>query len=135
MTQSTPIAGAGEIRIVPEVRYRDVKAAVAWYRDQLGFEMTFEVPGPGGTPAHVEMRLGNSYVFLSPYSDEGAFADVKQFLNLIVDDPDSHHARAKAAGAKILIAPTDTPFGARFYALRDAEDVVWWISTYRPAKS
>ena len=120
--------------IIPELRYRDLNAAIAWFRDQLGFEVTFEVPGPGGVPAHVEMRLGDSQVFLSPYSSEGEFADVRHYLNLVVDDPDAHHARAVAAGANIILAPRDTPFGARFYAMRDAENVLWWISTYRPAK-
>jgi uncharacterized glyoxalase superfamily protein PhnB len=28
--------------------------------------------------------------------------------------------------------PQDAPFGARFYAARDPEGVLWWISTYVP---
>ena len=37
-------------------------------------------------------------------------------------------------GINVVIAPADTPFGARFYAVRDPENLLWWISTYRPAK-
>ncbi|PYR31525.1 MAG: hypothetical protein DMF90_25460 [Acidobacteria bacterium] len=100
----------------------------------LGFEITFEVPGPDGVPRHAEMRLGVGTLYVAPLSPEpGPFADVTQFANLVVDDPDRHHAHAKAAGANVVISPRDTPFGARYYAVRDPEHVLWWISTYRPA--
>ena len=126
-------ARPGEVSIVPEIRYRDLAGAERWLHE-IGFEKTFEVPGPGGVPTHIEMRLGGGHVFLSPLSPEGEYADVTQFANVIVDDPDAHHARAAAAGANVVIAPRDTPFGARFYAARDSENVLWWVSTYRPAK-
>jgi len=126
-------AGAGDVSIVPEIRYRDLASAARWL-EEIGFEKTFEVPGPDGVPAHVEMRFGSGHIFISPLSPEGEFADVTQFANVIVDDPDAHHARAAAAGANIVIAPTDTPFGARCYAARDPENVLWWLGTYRPAQ-
>jgi len=128
-------AGSGDVALVPEVRYRDLASATKWLRGELGFDTTFEVPGPDGTPTHVEMRLGGGTLFVGPRGTEGGiFNDVLQFVNLIVADPDGHHARAKAAGANVVIAPRDTPFGARFYAVRDPEQVLWWVSTYRPAK-
>ena len=80
------------------------------------------------------MRLGDGTIYVSPLSATGSFADVTQFVNLVVDDPDAHHARAVTAGANVVIAPRDTPFGARFYAVRDPENALWWLSTYRPAK-
>lgn len=127
-------AGEGEATIVPERRYPSVSAAVDWLTT-FGFRTTFQVPGPDGTAAHIEMRLGEGTIFLAPLSPErsGPFADVTQFVNLVVDDPDRHHAQAKAEGGNVVIAPRDTPFGARFYALRDPEHVLWWVSTYRPA--
>jgi uncharacterized glyoxalase superfamily protein PhnB len=125
----------GEVTIVAERQYRSLAAALAWLRDTLGFELTFEVPGPDGVARHAEMGLGIGTIYVAPLSAErGPFADVRQFVNLVVDDPDRHHAHAKAAGANVVISPRDTPFGARFYAVRDVEHVLWWISTYRPAK-
>jgi uncharacterized glyoxalase superfamily protein PhnB len=81
------------------------------------------------------MRLGEGAIFVAPLSPErsGLFADVTQFVNLVVDDPDRHHAQAKAEGANVVVSPRDTPFGARFYAVRDLENVLWWVSTYRLA--
>jgi uncharacterized glyoxalase superfamily protein PhnB len=126
-------AGEGEVTLVPELRYQDIVSASAWLKEHFGFDTTFQVPGPAGAPVHAEMRLGKGTIFVSPMSTEGSYADVRQFANLIVDDPDRHHAHAAAAGANVVITPRDTPFGARFYAVRDPENLLWWISTYRPA--
>jgi uncharacterized glyoxalase superfamily protein PhnB len=128
-------AGTGEVTIVPELRYRSLTEATAWLHEHFGFETTFQVPGPDGVPIHVEMRLGHGTIYVTRMStDDPDWADVKQFASIVVDDPDRHHLRAKAAGANIVIPPRDTPFGARFYAVRDPENVLWWLSTYRPAK-
>jgi uncharacterized glyoxalase superfamily protein PhnB len=124
----------GEVTLVAERQYRGLAPALEWLQKTLGFETTFEVPGPDGVARHAEMRLGEGTVYVAPLAaDRGAFADVTQFVNLVVDDPDRHHAHARAAGANVVLSPTDTPFGARFYAVRDRESVLWWISTYRPA--
>jgi predicted enzyme related to lactoylglutathione lyase len=37
----------------------DVAAAVAWYAEFLGVEAYFERPGPGGSPAYAEFRIGD----------------------------------------------------------------------------
>ena len=49
-----------------------------------------------------------------------------------VENPDEHFTRGKAAGAIVVADPQDTPFGARFYAVRDPERFLWWLSTYKP---
>jgi uncharacterized glyoxalase superfamily protein PhnB len=51
-----------------------------------------------------------------------------------VDDPDAHHARAKAAGAVIMMELTDQDYGSREYAARDPEGNVWCFGTYRPGR-
>jgi uncharacterized glyoxalase superfamily protein PhnB len=77
-------------------------------------------------------RCDEGVLYVGPFAQGNEWADVKQFVNVIIDDPDGHHARAKAAGAAIVIPPRDTPFGARFYAARDPEGFLWWLSTYKP---
>src|SRR5205814_1144265 len=84
------------ITIVAERHYRNPASALKWLRETLGFEITFEVPGSDGVPRHAEMRLGVGTLYVAPLSPEpGPFADVTQFANLVVDDPDRHHAHAK----------------------------------------
>ena len=52
----------------------------------------------------------------------------------MVEDADAHHARAKAAGAEIVMELMDTDYGSRDYAARDPEGNVWNFGTYRPAR-
>jgi uncharacterized glyoxalase superfamily protein PhnB len=125
----------GDATFVPELRYHDAPAAVAWLTRAFGFRSTFQVSGPNGSLVHGELRFGEGALYVGPMAEGGEWGKVTQFVNVVIDDPDGHHARAEAAGATIVIGPTDTPFGARFYAARDPEGFLWWLSTYRPAKS
>jgi predicted enzyme related to lactoylglutathione lyase len=56
----------------------------------------------------------------SPHEVDG----VTHLLVVTVGDVDAHHARAAAAGAEILVPPTDRPWG-RDYELRDGEGYVF----------
>ena len=49
-----------------------------------------------------------------------------------VADPDAHHARAKAAGAEIVMGLVDQEYGSREYAARDPEGYLWCFGTYQP---
>lgn len=46
-------------------------------------------------------------------------------------DLDVHHSTAKAAGAEIVLAPTDTDYGARMHSARDLEGHLWTFGTYQ----
>lgn len=124
--------GAGEPTIFPEIRYRDPVAAAAWLERAIGFSRTLTVPGPDGSLVHVELRLERGVVMIGALGP-GEFSELTHFANLKVSAPDEHHARAKAAGATIVREPQTAPYGARFYAARDPEAFLWWISDYTPA--
>ena len=53
-------------------------------------------------------------------------------IYIYVADPDAHHARAKAAGARILREPMDQDYGSREYSASDPEGYSWSFGTYRP---
>jgi uncharacterized glyoxalase superfamily protein PhnB len=55
-----------------------------------------------------------------------------QGIYCIVKDPDAHCARAKAAGATIVMPLTDQDYGGRDYTARDPEGHVWTFGTYDP---
>lgn len=44
-----------------------------------------------------------------------------QSAYIIVDDADTHYARAKAAGAEIVMDIEDQDYGGRVYSCRDPE--------------
>jgi uncharacterized glyoxalase superfamily protein PhnB len=55
-----------------------------------------------------------------------------QYVNVHVEDPDPHFARAKAAGATI-VRPLETKPWARGYVAQDFDGFLWNFSTYQPA--
>jgi uncharacterized glyoxalase superfamily protein PhnB len=50
-----------------------------------------------------------------------------------VEDPDAHHDRAKAAGARVFRELVDTDYGSRDYGALDPDGHQWNFGTYRPA--
>jgi len=51
-------------------------------------------------------------------------------IYVVVEDMDTHHERAKAAGACIVYGPEDTDFGTRRYRIPDPEGYEWSFGTY-----
>ena len=51
---------------------------------------------------------------------------------MIVDDVDAHCARARAAGAEIVMEPADQDYGGRLYSCRDIERHLWNFGSYDP---
>lgn len=51
---------------------------------------------------------------------------------VIVQDVDGHCARARAAGAEIIMEPEDQDYGGRNYGARDPEGNAWSFGSYDP---
>ena len=126
-------------RFFPFLRYEDAPAAFEWLHRAFGFEKQMLVPGPRGTIAHAQLRYGASVLMIGTAEDDfmnmkspKAAGGVTQGIYVQVDDIDAHHARAKAAGAEIVLELADTEYGSREYAARDPEGHFWSFGTYRP---
>jgi len=128
--------------IVPTLRYRDAATAIEWLCRAFGFEKHLVVPGDGGTIAHAQLTLGNGMIMLGSARDD-AFgrlqktpADVggvgTQSSYVIVPDADAHHARAVAAGARVVYPLKDEDYGGRGYSCLDPEGHLWNFGTYDP---
>lgn len=57
---------------------------------------------------------------------------VTQAVYVIVDDADAHYAKAKEAGAEILLDIKTQDYGGRDYTCRDPEGHIWSFGTYSP---
>ena len=128
-----------EQTIFPALRYRDAPAAIEWLGRAFGFEARMVVDGAPGTVAHAELACGRAMIMLgsarAPDADEYSAAAPPPggtALYMVVEDPDAHHERARAAGAEIVRALNDTDYGSREYAARDPEGNVWSFGTYQP---
>lgn len=130
--------------IIPCLRYRDALAAIDWLCRAFGFEKN-AVYADGATVHHAQLTFGNGMVMLGSADnasewgrhmaqpDEVGMRET-QSACVIVADADAHHARAKAAGADIVIDIADQGYGGRGYACRDIEGHLWWFGTYDPWK-
>jgi uncharacterized glyoxalase superfamily protein PhnB len=58
-----------------------------------------------------------------------------QSTNLISADPDAVYARAKAAGAEIVMDIADMDYGGRAFSCRDPEGHLWHVGSYDPWKT
>ncbi|MFF4700699.1 VOC family protein [Streptomyces chattanoogensis] len=133
MTGST----AGAPTVYPAVLYRDARAAIRLLTQAFGFREEAVHEGEGGTVLHAELSYGNGRVMLGSKGRGGVFDAAMEgagpaAVYVVVEDADAHCARAEAAGAEILMPPTDQEYGSRDYMARDGEGNVWSFGTYRP---
>ena len=136
------LAPAGAV--IPCLRYRHAPAAIEWLCEAFGFRKHLVVPGENGTIAHAQLAFGTGMIMLGSVYDSGYGKLIKQpdqiggaetqTAYVIVADPDAHYARAKAAGAEIILDIKDEDYGGRGYTCRDPEGHVWNFGSYDPWK-
>ena len=128
--------------MIPTLRYRDAATAIDWLCTAFGFEKHLVVPGEDGTITHAQLVFGNGMIMLDSARDDDfgqlqkplatPDAPVSNSAYVIVSDVDAHHARAVAAGAKVVMEPEDQDYGGRLYACRDPEGNLWNFGSYDP---
>lgn len=120
--------------IIPTLRYEDAAAAVAFLERAFGFKRKEYHQNDDGSVAHAELRCGDGVVMIGSSGGDARFATGRAVIYGVVEDPDAHLDRAKAAGAEIVMEPTDQDYGSREYAARDPEGNVWSFGTYDPLR-
>jgi uncharacterized glyoxalase superfamily protein PhnB len=133
---------AASAAVMPTVRYRDVPAAIAWLTAAFGMQVHRAVAGEGGAPRYAELRFGGNLLMIAPIEDTpfgrlmvqpDAIGGVEtQICYLHVADVALHYARAKAAGAEIVLDIEDEANNGRGYSCRDPEGHLWNFGTYHP---
>lgn len=132
--------------LIPCLRYEDALGAIDFLCRAFGFERHV-VYADDKDPMlihHAQLRLGDSLVMLSSATATEAAnlyrwktpreaGGITACIACVIDDPDAHHARAKAAGAEIVTAPHDNEgYPGRSYNARDPEGNDWDFGTYDP---
>jgi PhnB protein len=120
-------------RIAPYLLYEDGAAAIDFLTNAFGFEEVMRMEDDKGDVNHAELRLGEDTVMLGDPGDDyrnPRNADHSTALvHVYVDDVDAHFERAKAAGAEIVMEPTDQEYGDRRYDAKDPEGHFWSFAT------
>ena len=131
-------------RIVPMLSYEDAAGAIDWLCTAFGFAEDREVrhTSPNGVVTHAEIARDGARVMLatpnsdyrSPRHHRETCKEAARWLDnpwvidgvfVEVDDVDSHHANAVAAGATILREPDEPGVGFRIYTAEDPEGHRW----------
>ena len=128
--------------VIPCLRYRNAPAAIEWLCQAFGFEKHVVVPGDGETIAHAQLSFGNGMIMLGSVKDSEFDQLMRQpdeiggaeteTAYVVVSDADAIYARAKAAGAKIVLDIKDEDYGGRGFSCRDLEGHLWNFGTYDP---
>lgn len=92
------------------------------------------VPKPDGSIMHAEVAIGNSIIELGDANEQ--YPQRSMTTHLYVPDADATYARALAAGATPVYAPTDDhPSGDRWGEAKDPFGNTWYIATRKNAVS
>jgi uncharacterized glyoxalase superfamily protein PhnB len=121
--------------LYPVLKYEDAHAAINFLEHAFGFERLHVYDGENGGVAHAELLFAGEVVMLGSVSEGDprfSRAAGRTSVYVVIDDPDSLHARARDAGAEIVMEPTDQEYGSRDFIVRDPEGNLWSFGTYRP---
>jgi len=103
----------------PIVSTTDLPRALAFYRDGLGCEVTYQFPDHG-EPVYLSLRLGETSIGLG--ADPDAEPASNRFaLWVYADDCDQAVERLVAHGAQVREEPADQPWGERVAQLTDPD--------------
>ena len=123
--------------LAPYLFYSDVARAARFLQDAFGFSLGFTAAEPDGSMAHAQLLHGGGMIMLG-HAGEGGLGLAKDAASfggklhagvyVFVDDVDAHCARAKEAGANVLLPPADQPWGDRMYCATDPEGQFWMFA-------
>jgi len=124
--------------ISPFFIVRDVPAAMAFYRDKLGFEITFEGPEPSdiffGIVRRDQAQLLMKSIGLPAVPN--CTRDIKRGLArwdafVGVPDPDALAAEFASRGVEFFVPVRDTEDGLRGFEVRDVDGYVLFFGRPR----
>jgi uncharacterized glyoxalase superfamily protein PhnB len=129
--------------IIPALRYQNAIAMIEWLCDTFGFEKQAVYATPEGIVMHAQLTFGNGMIMIGSV-DNGSKASSQmtqpnqiggvetQSPCLIVSECEPLYAKAKAAGAKMLLDLQEQSYGGKSFTCSDPEGHIWHIGTYDP---
>jgi uncharacterized glyoxalase superfamily protein PhnB len=114
--------------VIPVLVYPDVRAAVEFLTNAFGFEERVQI----GEDHRSQLGFGDGGgLIVGDVRGERRPPREGEETHLVmvrVDDAKAHCERARAAGAKILMEPTDFEYGERQYTAEDHAGHRWTFS-------
>jgi uncharacterized glyoxalase superfamily protein PhnB len=113
--------------VIPVLTYPDVRAAVAWLSAAFGFVERVRI----GEDHRSQLSFGDGAVIIGDVHGDRRPprpGEVTHSVIVRIEDAQAHCERARVNGARILMEPTDMPFGERQYTAEDFAGHVWTFS-------
>lgn len=135
MSDDAPIGLTTSVSITPYLIVRNGAAALDFYTEVFGAEVSMRVDQPDGRLGHSELRIGGARFSVADEFPEleivgpATLGGSIVVLDLEVPDVDAVVARAVAAGAVVNREVVDRFFGARSGQVTDPFGHHWTIST------
>jgi uncharacterized glyoxalase superfamily protein PhnB len=125
---------SGVVAISPFFIVADVPAALAFYRDKLGFDITFRGPSPEDEFFGIVRRGGAMIMFkalgemvdgkevlVDPMPNHGRQPAHSWDAYVEVSDPDALAAEFASRGVQFVVPVADTPDGLRGFEIKDLD--------------
>jgi uncharacterized glyoxalase superfamily protein PhnB len=115
--------------VIPVLIYADVRGAVEWLGAAFGFVERVRI----GEDHRSQLRVGDGDggVIIGDVRHDRRpprAGEVTHSVIVRVDDARAHCERARASGARIIMEPTDFPYGERQYTAEDPAGHQWTFS-------
>lgn len=135
-TQKVHYIPEGYHTCTPYLHVNGADGAIAFYQKAFDAKEILRMKDDKGRISHAEIKIGNSHVMLADeYPEIGAFGPrhlggTTFGLLVYVEDVDSVHARALAAGATEERKPADQFYGDRTSGIVDPFGHKWHLATH-----
>ena len=113
--------------VIPVLVYPDVREAVAWLNAAFGFVERLQI----GENHRSQLSVGDGAVIVGDVHGERhapTAGVVTHSVVVRVGDANAHCERARTHGARIVMEPTDFPYGERQYTAEDRAGHQWTFS-------
>jgi len=110
--------------VVPVLIYPDVREAVAWLEAAFGFKERVRI----GENHRSQMRYGDGALIVADVRGDRRPprpGEATHSVMVRVEDARAHCEHARSHGARILMEPTDFPYGERQYNAEDFAGHHW----------
>jgi uncharacterized glyoxalase superfamily protein PhnB len=118
--------------VVPVLIYEDVGKAIEWLCSAFGFKERLRAERDG-VIGHAQLEVAECAIMLGRQGGPmkaPAGSGPSQYVVVHVPDVDGRFERATQAGARVLMAPADMPFGERQCTVQDPFGHWWTFSQH-----
>lgn len=119
------VRSASASTISPFLLVESIPAQLQFLEAVFGARSTQRPGEHGRTLWQVEVQMGNVTLMIGRAHRDSPPATGT--LYVWTEDVDATYARAVEAGATLISAPTDQPYGIREAGFRDPQGNIWWI--------